>query len=190
MYLSLIFDIKEDYDAGYVVNDILFSLPLFKGCSNQVLSCPLSVALQKVRVHDFGNLLVLQELPHAVTRQNYYFVLAIHTKLSNFRHCIYTNASCHLIAERSTHCQTRYIFILEPDALGPNFVSVAVAVGVNAASSCFNHLQLFWVIWLVVSRQRPCNAPCWNTNSLSQIKPSKEKMQITYAFDHSDPVLW
>ena len=168
MYLSLIFDIKEDYDAGYVVNHILFSLPLFKGCSHQVFSCPLSVTLQKVRVHDVGNLLVFQELPNTVTRQNYYFVLAIHSELSNFRHCVYTYASCHLIAERSTHCQSRYIFILEPDALGPNFVSVAVTVGVHAASCGLNHLELFWVIWLVVSRQRFCNAPCSNTNTLSQ----------------------
>ncbi len=77
----LIFNVQEDYDTSDVIDHILLFLPLFEGCSDQVLSCSLRVPLQEVRVDDVCNLLVLKELPDAIGSKDNDLVLGCHSKL-------------------------------------------------------------------------------------------------------------
>ncbi len=104
MYIvSLIFDVQEDDDAGDVVDNVLFFLPLFERRSNKIFCSSLSVALQEVRVDDVCDLLVLKELPDAITGQDYDLIRGIHAHFGNLWHSIHTDTARHLVTERATH---------------------------------------------------------------------------------------
>ena len=68
------FDVQEDYNARDVIDDTLFPLPPLEGRTHQVLCSALCILLQEERIHDVCYVLVLKELPDAITRQNNYLV--------------------------------------------------------------------------------------------------------------------
>ena len=68
------FDVQEDYNARDVIDDTLFPLPPLEGRTHQVLCSALCILLQEERIHNVCYVLVLKELPDAITRQNNYLV--------------------------------------------------------------------------------------------------------------------
>ena len=102
-FVSLIFDVQEDHDAGNVVDNVLFFLPLFEGRPNEIFSSSLGVALQEVRVDNVCDLLVFKELPDTITGQDYDLIRRIHAHFGNLWHSIDTDTARHLVSERATH---------------------------------------------------------------------------------------
>ena len=110
--LSLsVFYIEENNDASDVINYIFLALPLLESCTHQVFSGAFSIALQKVRIYDVSDLLIFEELPDAITRQNNDFIRRSHSKLGDFGNGIDSDTSSNLVTEGATHGQTWNVFI-------------------------------------------------------------------------------
>ncbi len=153
MKLSLsVFDIEENNDAGDVINYIFLAFPLLESRTHQIFSSAFGIALQKVRIYDVSDLLIFEELPDAVTRQNNDFIRRCHSKLSNFGNGIDSDPSSNLVTEGPTHSQPWNVFIFEPDAFRSHFISLAVSIRVDTTTRSVNHLRFLRVIWFVISR--------------------------------------
>ena len=63
---SPVFDVQEDNDTRDVVDHVLFALPLLERSTHEIFGSTFCVALQEERVHDVCNLLIFEELPHAI----------------------------------------------------------------------------------------------------------------------------
>ncbi len=149
---SSVFYVEENNDAGDVIDYILLAFPLLESCTHQVFSCAFSIALQKVRIYDVSDLLIFEELPDAVTRQNDDLIRRCHSKLGNLGNGIDTDPSSNLVTEGATHSQTWNVFIFEPNALRSNFIPLAVSIRIDTTTSSVNHLRFLRVIWFVISR--------------------------------------
>ena len=132
---------------------------MFEGGTDQVLCGTLCIALQEIGVYDIGDLLVLKELPDAVTRQYYDLIGGVHVELRDFGDGVHTDLTGDLITEGTAHSQARDILVLKPNTLRANLLSLAVAVGIDAAARRQNDLCLDRIIRLVVPGQLPSNAP-------------------------------
>jgi len=149
---SSVLDVKEDDNASDVINDVLFPLPLFKRSAHQILRSALRIALQEERINDVGNLLVLEELPDSVARQNYDLIRRCHAQLGNLGHGIHAHSARHLVAEGASHGEARDLFILQPDALRSHLVTVTVSVRVDSTACSNDHFCFKRVIRLVIAR--------------------------------------
>ena len=138
--ISFVLYIEEDDDARDVVDHVLLSLPLLESGPYKVFCGTFSISLQKVRIDDVSDLLVLEELPDAVAGQNDDFVGGAHVVLGDLRYGVDTDTGSNLVTERSAHRESRNVFMFQPDALGTNFMPLAVPVRVYSTTSCNNYL--------------------------------------------------
>ena len=92
-------DIEEDNDAGDVVNDALFALPSLERRSYKALGRTLRILLQEEGVDNVCDVLVLEELPDAVTCQHNYLVFGGQCELLDLGQGIDTDSRSHGVAE-------------------------------------------------------------------------------------------
>lgn len=59
-------DVKEDHDAGDVINHIFLHFPLVSSFFHDAVRCLFGLSVLIVRQDDLGYLLVREELPHTV----------------------------------------------------------------------------------------------------------------------------
>ena len=155
---SLVLDVEKNDDAGDVVDYIFFSLPLLEGRAHQVLSRPFRVALKEIRVHNVGDLLVLEELPDAVTGQYYDLIRGVHAHFGDLGHGMYADFTGDLVAKGATHGEAGDVFMLEPHSFGTHLPPLAVAVRIDTPTCRDDRLRLDRVVRFVVSRQSSRNA--------------------------------
>ena len=78
-------------------------------------------------------------------------------KLRYFWDGVDTDLTGNLITKGAAHRQSRNVLILQPNALWANFLSLTIAIGINATTRSQNDLCLLRVIRLVVPRQHSSN---------------------------------
>ena len=78
-------------------------------------------------------------------------------KLRDFRDGVNADLAGNLITKGAAHCQAWNVLVLQPNALRANFLSLTIAIGIDASTRGQNDLSFLWVIRLVVPRQLSSN---------------------------------
>ena len=78
-------------------------------------------------------------------------------KLRDFWDGVDTDLAGNLITKGAAHRQAWNVFILQPNALRANFLSLTIAIGIDATTRGQYDLCLLRIIRLVVPRQCPSN---------------------------------
>ena len=151
--------VEEHDDARDVVNHVLLSLPPLERGAHKSFGSTLRVLLLVEGVHDVGDDLVVEELPHAVTGKHNYFVVRRQIVRLDLWHSIDADAGSHRIAEAAGHGQPGDVFIFKPNAHRPNLVAQLISIRVNPSVIGNNYGSLVLIVRLVVSTQGyPCAA--------------------------------
>ena len=145
------FHVQKYHDASYIVNHALFFLPSFERSSHQIFSRSLRIFLQIERIHYFGDVDILQELPHPVTCNYHNLIVFLKSVLTHFWFSIAADRVCHSISERSCHCKTWHVLCLEPDSQWPERISMVISVRINPTIIINDSFCLVLIVGFVIS---------------------------------------
>jgi len=145
-------DVQEDYNAGNIIDDIIFLLlPLQVRFSHDGFGRLLCVLALEIRHDDLRDLLVRQELPDTVTCQHYESVVRAQVELEDLWLGSHSNLGSYLITEGASHCKTRNIFVLQPHSERADGVVIRVPEGVNAAAILQNSCSFVGLAGLLIT---------------------------------------
>lgn len=151
-------DVKEDYYASNIVHDtLLFALPTQVALLNDGLSRFLRVLSIVERLHDFGDLVVRDELPDAITGDHNEFVFLAEIELEDLRLSGDTDSGGYFVTKRAGHGQAWDILGFEPHAQWTDRVLLRVSEGINTAAAVDDASGLVVLTWLLIATDGLCN---------------------------------
>lgn len=153
MWGNLLLDIKENDDASDIINDILLFLPSFECLTYEALSSTFCVLLEVEWIYDPCHINVFEKLPDAIGGENNELVIFVEVKLSKLWYSVYSNPGRDLISKRSSHCETRDVFILEPHSERTQRVPIGITVRVDSSIVSHDDRGLILIVRLVIISQ-------------------------------------
>ena len=126
-------------------------LPLSQCRRHQGVGGSLRSVLLVERENNVGDLLVRQELPDTVTRQQYDFIFRRQRRLGDIRLGRAANRMRDGVAETAAHGQAWRVDVLDPDALRATEAAAPVLSLRDLAAASEDSLLLFRRVWLVVN---------------------------------------